>query len=61
MVPVWFMIQKIIITSFVILILLFGIRFLKKITSLRFDSKKEDIDIVDLEKDPKTNEYKPKE
>jgi hypothetical protein len=55
------MIQKIIITSFVILILLFGIRFLKKITSLRFDSKKEDIDIVDLEKDPKTNEYKPKE
>ena len=55
------MIQKIIITLFVILIFFFGISFFKKIKSLRASSKNEDMDIVDLEKDPKTNEYKPKE
>ena len=58
------MIQKIIITIFIFFIFIFGIRFLKKIKSFSSQSNKakgNDEDIVDLEKDPKTNEYKPKE
>jgi len=54
-------IQKIFITFFVIIIVLFGIRFLKKITSINKNKDHKDDNIVDLEKDPKTNEYRPKE
>jgi len=57
------MIQKILITTIIFFILIFGIRFLKKIknfNSQRGEAKQDD-DIVDLEKDPKTNEYKPKD
>lgn len=58
------MIQKILITIFIIFIFLFGIRFLKKISILnnsRSENDKNDEDIIDLQKDPKTNEYKPKQ
>ena len=58
------MIQKFLITIFIIIIFLFGIRFLKKISLFKFrnikDKKTYDDDVVDLEKDPHTNEYKPK-
>lgn len=57
------MIQKIIITILIFFIFIFGIRFLKKIKSFGNNedkTKKNDENIVDLEKDPKTNEYKPK-
>ena len=57
------MIQKILITVFIFFIFIFGIRFFKKIKSFGNNSKVKETDenIVDLEKDPKTNEYKPKE
>jgi len=57
------MIQKILITTIIFFILIFGIRFLKKIKNFNSqrDEAKQDDDIVDLEKDPKTNEYKPKD
>ena len=55
------MIQKIFITFFIIMLVLFGMRFLKKITSIKKRSNKKDDNIVDLEKDPETNEYKPKD
>ena len=57
------MILKILITFFCITFFLFAIRFFKKITSMNNlnQSKKNDEDIIDLQKDPKTNEYKPKE
>ena len=58
------MIQKILITIFIFFIFIFGIRFLKKIKSYDYQnkqSKTNDENIVDLEKDPKTNVYKPKE
>ena len=58
------MIQKILITIFIFFVFIFGIRFLKKIKSLgpqNNKTKANDENIVDLEKDPKTNEYKPKE
>ena len=64
MVKIWLMIQKIFISIFVFFILFFGIRFLKKIKSFgsqNDNSKTNSENIVDLEKDPKTNEYKPKE
>lgn len=64
MVEIWFMIQKIFITLFIFFIFIFGIRFLKKIKNFSSESNKtkaNDENIVDLEKDPKTNEYKPKE
>ena len=64
MVKIWFMIQKIIITIFIFFIFIFGIRFLKKIKTFGTqdaETKKNDEKIVDLEKDPKTNEYKPKD
>ena len=57
------MIQKILITIFIFFIFIFGIRFLKKIKSFgsqNNETKTNDENIVDLEKDPKTNEYKPK-
>ena len=58
------MIQKIRITIFIFFIFIFGIRFLKKIKDFSIQNnktKKNDENIVDLEKDPNTNEYKPKE
>ena len=57
------MTQKIIITVFVFLIFIFGIRFLKKIKSFGTNKKTytNEENIVDLEKDPTTNEYKPKD
>ena len=57
------MISKIFITFFLITIFLFVIRFFKKITSMNNlnSKKKDDEDIIDLQKDPKTNEYKPKD
>ena len=58
------MIQKIFITIFVIMLFLFGVRFLKSLTGKKNSSDKKDNNkdnIVDLEKDPDTNEYKPKE
>tara|TARA_B110000263_G_scaffold115301_1_gene100473 strand:- start:558 stop:731 length:174 start_codon:yes stop_codon:yes gene_type:complete len=57
------MILKVLITFFCITFFLFAIRFFKKITSMNNlnQSKKNDEDIIDLQKDPKTNEYKPKE
>ena len=57
------MIQKIFITIFIFFIVIFGIRFLKKIKSFGFEKKEKEAkaeNIIDLEKDPKTNEYKPK-
>ena len=57
------MIQKIFITIFIFFILIFGLRFLKKIKSFIYSSKiksTSDDNIVDLERDPTTNEYKPK-
>ncbi len=56
------MIQKIILTAIVVLVLLFGLRFLRKITTSHIKSNNaDDNKVVDLEKDPKTDEYKPKE
>ena len=57
------MISKIFITFFLIAVFLFVIRFFKKISSMNnLNSRKnDDDDIIDLQKDPKTNEYKPKE
>ena len=57
------MISKIFITFFLIAIFLLVIRFFKKITSINNlnPKKKNDENIIDLQKDPKTNEYKPKE
>ena len=63
MVQIWPMISKIFITFFLITIFLFVIRLFKKITSMNnLNSKtKDDENIIDLQKDPKTNEYKPKD
>ena len=58
------MIQKILIIIFIFFIFIFGIRFLKKIKDFSIQNNKtktNDENIVDLEKDPNTNEYKPKE
>ncbi len=57
------MISKIFITFFLITIFLFVIRFFKKITSMNNPNPKtkDDENIIDLQKDPKTNEYKPKD
>ena len=55
------MIQKIFITFFIILLVLFGMRILKNITSIKKRNNKKDENIVDLEKDPETNEYRPKD
>ena len=43
------------------MLVFFGMRFLKKITSFKKTNIEEDPNIVDLEKDPETNEYKPKD
>jgi len=54
------MIQKIFITFALISIFLFSVSLFKKISSTKMKKKKKDEDIVDLEKDPDTNEYRPK-
>ena len=57
------MIQKIFITIFIFFIFIYGVRFLKKIININLKDDKiktNEENIVDLEKDPKTNEYKPK-
>ena len=58
------MIQKILITIFIFFIFIFAIRFLKKMRTFVDKSEKSKTDdegIVDLEKDPTPNEYKPKD
>jgi hypothetical protein len=55
------MIQKILISFFVIIIFIYGIRFLKKVRNINNSINNKEEEIVDLEKDPITNEYKPKE
>ena len=55
------MISKIFITFFIIMLVLFGMRFLKKIISIKKRNNEKDDNIVDLEKDPETDEYKPKD
>jgi len=55
------MITKIIITLLVFGIVFYGLRFLKKINLNNNDNSKKDEKVVDLEKDPKTNQYKPKD
>ena len=53
--------MKIAILLLIIFIVLLGFRFLKiKTNSSKKDHRQEDGKIVDLEKDPKTDEYKPK-
>ena len=58
------MIQKIIIIFFLFFFLFFVIRFLIKIKnfgSTVIKERKNQEEVIDLEKDPKTNQYKPKE
>ena len=55
------MIQKILITIIIISFFLFGIKILNRINPKKTKKNNLDEDIVDLEKDPKTNEYRPKQ
>ena len=58
------MIQKIFITGLIIFIFIFSIRFFKKIVAVnnhKNQKNNKDEDIIDLQKDPQTNEYKPKD
>ena len=55
------MIQKIFITFFIILLVLYGYRLFKRFFPQRSVKKSNDENIIDLEKDPKTDEYKPKD
>jgi|TARA_B110000438_G_C15532004_1_gene528837 hypothetical protein len=55
------MIQKIFITIILIGVFLFFMRILNKITLKKKQSEINEESIVDLEKDPETDEYKPKE
>ena len=59
MVKVWALMKLLILFAIIILII-FAYRFFQKISVNQSVNDKKD-DIVDLEKDPKTNEYKPKE
>ena len=52
--------MKLLILFAIIILIIFAYRFFQKISINQPKNKKKD-DIVDLEKDPKTNEYKPKE
>ena len=52
--------MKFLILFAIIILIIFVYRFFQKISVNQPKNKKKD-DIVDLEKDPKTNEYKPKE
>jgi uncharacterized membrane protein len=58
-VKVWALMKLLILFAIIILII-FAYRFFQKISVNQSVNDKKD-DIVDLEKDPKTNEYKPKE
>tara|TARA_X000000368_G_C22871020_1_gene640916 strand:+ start:182 stop:349 length:168 start_codon:yes stop_codon:yes gene_type:complete len=55
------MIQKIFITFFIIVLVLYGYRLFKRFFPQSSVKKSNDENIIDLEKDPKTNEYKPKD
>ena len=55
------MITKIIILFFIILFILFIFRLFQKKSYLKNKNNKTNDGIVDLEKDPETDEYKPKE
>ena len=59
MVKVWALMKFLILFAIVIFIL-FAFRFFQKKSDNQTIKNKKD-DIVDLEKDPKTNEYRPKE
>ena len=55
------MISKVILTLLVIVIVFYGIRFFKRINVNNSNDSKNDDKVVDLEKDPNTNQYKPKD
>ena len=59
MVKVWAL-MKFLILFLIVIFILFAFRFFQKKSDNQTVKNKKD-DIVDLEKDPKTNEYKPKE
>ena len=59
MVKVWTL-MKLLILFAILLFVLIAFRIFQKISVNQSINNKKD-DIVDLEKDPKTNEYKPKE
>ena len=59
MVKVWALMKFLILFAIVIFVLITFRFFQKKSFNQSIKDKKDDI--VDLEKDPKTNEYKPKE
>ena len=59
MVKVWAL-MKFLILFLIVIFILFAIRFFQKKSDNQTIKNKKD-DIVDLEKGPKTNEYKPKE
>ena len=59
MVKVWALMKLLILFAIIIFVFI-TFRFLQKISVNQSRNDKKD-DIVDLEKDPKTNEYKPKE
>ena len=59
MVKVWALMKFLILFAIVIFVLITFRFFQKKSDNQTIKNKKDDI--VDLEKDPKTNEYKPKE
>ena len=62
MVKVWtIMFTKIITLFFIILFILFIFRLFKKTSSSNDKNNESEDGIVDLEKDPKTDEYKSKE
>ena len=62
MVKVWIiMVTKLIILSLIIISVLFIFRLFNKISSSNEKKNNTKDEIVDLEKDPKTDEYKPKE
>ena len=62
MVKVWtIMFTKIIILSLIIFLVLFVFRFFNKKSSLVEKNNETKDEIVDLGKDPKTDEYKPKD
>ena len=52
--------MKFLILFVIVIFVIFAFRFFRKISINQSKNDKKD-DIVDLEKDPKTNEYKPKE
>ena len=55
------MIQKIFITIFLIGFFLFFIGVLNRLKTIKKQNNTKEESIIDLEKDPKTDEYKPKE